>query len=130
MPDLFISIGLAGWAGVDLFYVLSGFLIFSTLFAQQKVGRLSPRKFYTNRVLRIWPAYFSSLVIVLLAGEFATNYELLPVFSFFLQNYFPASQGINGNIYWSLAVEEHFYILAPFLAIILGAAIASNWHDS
>jgi peptidoglycan/LPS O-acetylase OafA/YrhL len=119
LPDSLIGVGLFGWAGVDLFYVLSGFLIFSMLFDYAKKSRLSVRSFYVNRILRIWPAYFASLLIALLLGEFAGVYHLLPVFGLFLQNYIPETQGVNGNIYWSIAVEEHFYLLAPLLALLV-----------
>jgi peptidoglycan/LPS O-acetylase OafA/YrhL len=56
-----------GWTGVDLFFVLSGFLIGGLLFAElKKYGRLDVRRFLIRRALRIWPPYYILLIVVLI----------------------------------------------------------------
>ncbi len=108
-----------GWIGVDLFFVLSGFLISGLLFREWITsGTLSIPRFYIRRGFKIYPAFY-----VLLAVTIAVNLVVPGIPSFpvtvhttlaeatFTQNYF---QGIWGQT-WSLAVEEHFYLLLPLL---------------
>ena len=109
---------LFGITGVDLFFVLSGFLIFSMLFKLQQTGRMSVKDFFVGRILRIWPAYFFSIFVVAVFSWF-DSLSHIPIFLLFLQNYVLVSPNVNGGIYWTLAVEEHFYISAPLLVILL-----------
>ncbi|GAB4208909.1 MAG: hypothetical protein OHK0022_39140 [Roseiflexaceae bacterium] len=108
----------AGWAGVDLFFVLSGFLISGLLFREHKrYGSISFRHFFVRRGLKIYPPFLvmillTVVMLTLIDGGFVRIYlarELL-----FLQNY----GGGLWNHTWSLAVEEHFYLLLPLLLII------------
>lgn len=105
----------AGWAGVDLFFVLSGFLISGLLFSEwKKRGTLSLRRFYVRRAFKIYPGLYA-LVAVTLAGSLYVGREIewrrvLPEVTFF-QNYF---EGMFNHT-WSLGVEEHFYIALPLL---------------
>jgi peptidoglycan/LPS O-acetylase OafA/YrhL len=109
-----------GGEGVDLFFVLSGFLVSGLLFAEyQKRGQLSPRRFYVRRAWKIYPSFY-----VLLAISYAYHWistgrrigdrqaigELL-----FMQSY------IRGYWYhtWTLAVEEHFYLVLPLVLLWL-----------
>ena len=126
LGQLFYPLNLGGWMGVDLFFVLSGYLISSILFAEyQHTGSLNPKLFLIRRGFKIYPAFWFLLFVTFEAKQFlnlnsdssdvinASNYlhELL-----FVQNYF------NGvwNHTWSLAIEEHFYLLfAIFLYVTI-----------
>jgi peptidoglycan/LPS O-acetylase OafA/YrhL len=115
---------LNGWIGVDLFFVLSGFLISRHLlgrYADPDGLALAP--YLAKRALRIVPAYFAMLLIVAagLVPMFAVRPEALgPRVAYhllFLQDYLPANIVVT---FWSLGVEEKFYLLAP---LILAAAL-------
>ncbi|HLH41682.1 MAG TPA: acyltransferase [Bryobacteraceae bacterium] len=107
-----------GWAGVDLFFVLSGFLITRILLATREASNYF-RAFYARRVLRIFPLYYASLL--LLFGVLIPKMSTEPsptapeIFRYFLylQNWFMPLQW-SGQ-YWSLAVEEQFYLMWPLV---------------
>jgi peptidoglycan/LPS O-acetylase OafA/YrhL len=113
-----------GWMGVDLFFVLSGFLISSILLDTKK----SPgyfRNFYVKRVLRIFPLYYLSLTLFFLPflihhGRSVAT-EALPYFayvqniSFTIKNQWPVDWLSPLNHFWSLAIEEQFYLFFPLL---------------
>ncbi len=116
-----------GWSGVDLFFVLSGYLITSRLILTlRKPGYF--RRFYKNRILRIFPLYYATLIgFYLIIPHFIPSYyfENLKFYrnhesSFFLffENWtFINHPGILQNhlqVLWSLAVEEQFYLIWPF----------------
>lgn len=112
-----------GWVGVDLFFVLSGYLIAGGLIRRGgETGALFPRRYFIDRILRIVPAYYAVLAFCLL-GIFPgfTIYtddlgQSVLAHLLFLQDY----TGANINVvFWSLGVEEKFYILAPALILIL-----------
>jgi peptidoglycan/LPS O-acetylase OafA/YrhL len=109
-----------GWAGVDLFFVLSGFLISGLLFSDyQKWGRIHLKRFYIRRGFKIWPAFYALiaaglLIDIVMPGHHLTTKGLLPELTFF-QDYFFGIWGIT----WSLAVEEHFYICLPLLLLFM-----------
>jgi peptidoglycan/LPS O-acetylase OafA/YrhL len=110
-----------GWTGVDLFFVLSGFLVGGLLFHEiRNTGTLRVRRFLIRRGFKIWPSYFAYLavasIVFWLRGEpiGTTVFNLLHV-----QNYFGTPFGHT----WSLAVEEHFYIALPLLLMALLAFI-------
>lgn len=99
-----------GWIGVDLFFVLSGFLISGLLFREyQKSGDLDIRRFLIRRGFKIYPAFWVLIAFTcLVAVFFQTNYSRRGLIGelLFLQNYV-------ANLWehtWTLAVEEHFYI--------------------
>ena len=104
-----------GWMGVDLFFVLSGFLISGLLFNDYKVHRaIGLKNFYIRRGLKIYPPFylliaFTMTVILIRRIPFGRRPPLSEIA--FLQNYF---EGLWPHT-WSLAVEEHFYILLPLL---------------
>ncbi|MBL8189851.1 MAG: acyltransferase [Acidobacteria bacterium] len=104
-----------GWVGVDLFFVLSGFLVSRLLFSEfQKYGQISAGHFYLRRGLKIYPAFYVLLAVSLMAKALLNAPPSLKstlAEFFFVQNYFP---GI-WNHTWSLAVEEHFYLMLPLL---------------
>lgn len=121
-----------GGFGVTVFFFLSGYLI-TTLMRQEadKTGRISLKHFYLRRALRILPPFYIVLVAATALGlaDFLHGDvppELLPVASQVLHvsNYWIAAHGWSGvaigtGVYWSLAVEEHFYLVFPaaFLAL-------------
>jgi peptidoglycan/LPS O-acetylase OafA/YrhL len=117
----------AGWAGVDLFFVLSGFLISSILLATRERPAYF-RTFYSRRVLRIFPLYFGTLVLGLLIVPAVAT--LPPAFvgqardhAIWLWTYTTNIALATGavatfgvfDLYWSLAIEEQFYIVWPLL---------------
>ena len=124
---LVISATAAGWIGVQLFFVLSGFLITSILLETRRSEHYL-RNFYVRRVLRIFPLYYAFLFVALvIAPRFADpdwavvahkNQWWLWTFTF---NWgAPLGHGINGlSHFWSLAVEEQFYFFWPFLVLLL-----------
>jgi peptidoglycan/LPS O-acetylase OafA/YrhL len=108
-----------GWSGVDLFFVLSGFLVSGLLFEEYKRTKtVNPGLFLTRRGFKIYPLFYLLNIIVLgitlFNGAHISNNEVTAEL-FFFQNY---QDGLNG-ITWSLAVEEHFYIL-----LLLGVYVA------
>jgi len=109
-----------GWIGVDLFFVLSGFLISGLLFSEwQRSGRLDIRRFYIRRAFKIWPVFFLYIAASELLDVHSGNPHPRELLSqiFFVQNYFP--QPYHWLHLWSLAVEEHFYLVLPVLLYAL-----------
>jgi peptidoglycan/LPS O-acetylase OafA/YrhL len=117
-----------GWAGVDLFFVLSGFLIGGILF-DARVAKNYFRVFYTRRLFRIVPIYYSWITLYVLvqvsAGAWLSHLipadssalRFVPLFYVFVQNYFEVPFGSLIWVWltatWSLGVEEQFYLVAP-----------------
>lgn len=105
-----------GWIGVDLFFVLSGFLIGSQLIQSvQKDGRVDFRRFYLKRSLRILPSYYAVVALYALLPSFREQPEFGPIWRFLL---FVMNYGRDGDAFshaWSLCVEEHFYLAFPLL---------------
>lgn len=107
-----------GWVGVDLFFVLSGYLIASHLFKQAGSGGIMLRHYLLMRALRILPAYYA--VLYLVAAGFFPFFEVdgkylgvrIAYHVLLLQDYLPSNINV---VFWSLGVEEKFYLLAPLL---------------
>jgi peptidoglycan/LPS O-acetylase OafA/YrhL len=134
--QIFSKLAGAGWCGVDLFFVLSGFLITGILY-DSKNGSNYFRNFYLRRILRIFPLYYAVLFIsfavipnlpigVVPAG----NLERLNRvqgdeiwYWLYLSNFYIALVGEwrHGilDVTWSLAIEEQFYIFWPFVVYLL-----------
>ena len=98
-----------GWVGVDLFFVLSGYLISGLLFAEyNKQGSINIKRFLIRRGFKIYPAFWFFLLSTVLLKILLDQHVSVKGFigeMLFIQNYY-------GNIWshtWSLAVEEHFY---------------------
>lgn len=111
-----------GWAGVDLFFVLSGFLVSSLLFREfQERGSINAWRFYTRRGLKIYPAFYVFLAVSLGYLWMTTGSVwvwTIVVEGGFLQNYLPRYALWDHT--WSLAVEEHFYLTLPVAMLALG----------
>jgi len=107
-----------GWIGVDLFFVLSGFLIAHHICGRYRRldGRIDLRDYLARRALRIVPAYYTVLLVVsagLIPAYVIDTRELglrVGYHLLFLQDYLPSNILVT---FWSLGVEEKFYLLAP-----------------
>ena len=115
-----------GWTGVDLFFVLSGFLISSQLFAQIRQGKnISFKTFFLKRFFRIIPAFWVVVAIYFCFPFFHEREHLSPSWKMLT---FTQNIGLNirdsGTFShaWSLCVEEHFYFLLPITLIFLLSA--------
>jgi peptidoglycan/LPS O-acetylase OafA/YrhL len=114
-----------GQTGVDLFFVLSGFLITGILY-DAKGSRRYFLNFYGRRTLRIFPLYYGFSVVMLvlvprLLGFRATELSWLSLGTFSAN--FAMAAGSGGGMlghYWSLAIEEQFYLIWPFVVFSLG----------
>lgn len=114
-----------GWAGVDLFFVISGYLITSILLSLRERGRGYFRTFYMRRVLRIFPPCYLVLAIYFLVSVLSGFHRLKPwvANALFLSAIFPDRlvRGVGSyaafpvavgvEVYWSLSVEEWFYVV-------------------
>jgi peptidoglycan/LPS O-acetylase OafA/YrhL len=104
----------AGWVGVDLFFVLSGFLVGGLLMREwQRTAKVDALNFLKRRAFKIWPGYYFFLGV-------ATVFHVRPLRSFFWQNLFNVQNYVSTSLShtWSLAVEEHFYLaLAAVMAL-------------
>jgi len=107
-----------GWTGVNLFFVLSGFLITGILLDSQSHPEYY-RNFYLRRALRILPAYYAVLLVVLAVGrtDLTTRHVSWGFFALslvYLSNVtMLLGVPMQYAVLWSLAVEEHFYLLWP-----------------
>ena len=115
-----------GWAGVELFFVISGFLITGILLDLKDDPRYF-QIFYTRRALRILPVYYVVIVVSLLLA-FGVGLQVawvdIPFYLVYVQNYFPQIPSLfSGGIpltghTWTLAVEEQFYWLWPLVVLV------------
>jgi peptidoglycan/LPS O-acetylase OafA/YrhL len=124
--DFIDLLGRFGWAGVDLFFVLSGFLVSGLLFKEyQKFGNIKPWLFLIRRGFKIYPLFYTLMAVTWLKAilvsifnlqgnlNFSTKTFLAELF--FVQNYFDRIWKHT----WSLAIEEHFYLLLTLLIFLL-----------
>ena len=131
-PDRCVSFLVSiGWSGVELFFVLSGFLITGILL-DSKGGRHYFRNFYLRRILRIFPLYYAMLAVIFVAATVLphsvapslgnANGQLL-WYVFHLSNLsMAAHRSVAGpllSVTWSLSVEEQFYVAWPFVVWVL-----------
>ena len=111
-----------GWIGVDLFFVLSGYLIGGQLLAPlARDQRMNLGRFFARRALRIMPAYFVVLAIYFLLPSWREYSEMSqPLWKFLLSIQNIALHGGTAFSHaWSLAVEDQFYLALPFLLLFL-----------
>ena len=131
-----------GFTGVDIFFVISGYLIGGHIFSEIRQGRFSFARFYQRRAKRILPAFYVVLFATFVFGllllspieltEYSTS-AIAAVFSasniHFLRysNYFQQSSELNPLLMtWSLAVEEQFYLVIPLL-MLAAAKVRRSW---
>lgn len=112
-----------GWLGVDLFFVLSGYLLCSQILDERQRGTWFPHNFYLRRAIRILPPYLTVLLVCWLGGlasVLGSNGVLSPyvllTHLLFLQDYYGAPLLVT---LWSLATEEKFYLAIPLVATVL-----------
>ena len=131
-----------GFTGVDIFFVISGYLIGGHIYAELRAGCFSYLSFYRRRAKRILPAYFAVLAFILLVAlvllspleaaqtarsAFAATLSASNVLFWATANYFAAKTELNPVLMtWSLGVEEQFYAVIPLLMVLL-ARIRRNW---
>jgi peptidoglycan/LPS O-acetylase OafA/YrhL len=127
-PSLHLqAISANGWMGVDLFFVLSGLLITGILLDTKEADGYF-RNFYARRCLRIWPLYYSALLLMFVVVPLLRPSEAHIIFEarsapwwsypLFLQNFLvPIPTQATGllGVTWSLAVEEQFYLVWPLV---------------
>lgn len=140
LPVVFYHAGIpyfsGGYVGVDIFFVISGFLITGLIIAELKAGTFSISDFYERRIRRIFPALFFMVFLVMLAGliillpkEFSYYGQSAIATAIFVSNiffwkttsnYFDGPAEIHPLLHtWSLAVEEQFYIIFPLLLFVI-----------
>ncbi len=108
-----------GYLGVDVFFVLSGFLITRILLVDKAAGQ-PLRWFLLRRFLRIFPIYYLTLAVLAVAHP---GPEIPWCFAYLSNAYFPFQTETSWVRHtWSLAVEEHFYLVWPFLVYALSVA--------
>lgn len=133
-----LDLATGGFVGVDVFLVISGYLIASIIMRERAEGRFTFIGFYERRIRRIFPALFVVLVATSLAGWFILPPEQLQTYAqsmvatllfvsnvfFWKSGYFGGDAGLFPLLHmWSLSVEEQYYLIFPFLVLIgfLGA---------
>lgn len=126
---LLFSLTRVGQNGVSLFFAISGFLICSRLLEEEQLtGTISLRAFYVRRAARILPpamTYLAAIALLGMLGVVAVSQWDWWASVLFFRNYLPPSiihRGWGGYTihFWSLAVEEHFYLLWPALLVLSG----------
>jgi peptidoglycan/LPS O-acetylase OafA/YrhL len=122
LPSRILPVTDFGWMGVDLFFVLSGFLIGQQALKPYLTGqRLAIVEFYRRRAYRILPAYLVVLALYFLVPGWRESPRLPPLWKFLT---FTMNFGISFDRHafshaWSLCVEEHFYLVLPLLVVLL-----------
>ena len=123
-PIDFTPLVLNGWIGVDLFFVLSGFLIGRQAWRGDSVGR-----FWFKRVTRILPAYWACLGIIAIGltitGAWPRRGADFLAHLIMLQDY---TGSVFVPSFWSLGAEEKFYLLAPLLVFLLARSRVTRWQ--
>jgi peptidoglycan/LPS O-acetylase OafA/YrhL len=132
---LFPAICKGGFVGVDIFFVISGFLISSIIYSELESGRFSIVEFYVRRIRRIYPALFLVLCFVCIAGwmlllpsDFIALGKQIVGGSTFVANfvlwrqsgYFEQASSLKPLLHlWSLGVEEQYYLIFPLICLTL-----------
>ncbi|NVZ51715.1 acyltransferase [Pseudomonas sp. B6002] len=132
-----------GFVGVDVFFVISGFLITSIIWRERQAGRFSFVDFWARRARRILPALFVMMAATLAVGWFllapkdyeelgrSVHYQVIFTSNLLFSRqhgYFEAASDIKPLLHtWSLAVEEQFYIIFPLLLTLLASRL-KHWR--
>lgn len=110
LHQLTLTLAIGGWIGVDLFFVLSGYLVSGLLFVEfQRSGQIKAGRFLLRRGLKIYPPFWLLIAVTLLYGMLSGQsfvWQRVAAELLFIQNYLP---GLWPHT-WSLAIEEHFYL--------------------
>jgi peptidoglycan/LPS O-acetylase OafA/YrhL len=131
-----VSAAPGGFTGVDIFFVISGYLIGGHIYGELHTGSFSFLRFYQRRAKRILPAFYAVLAFTLLAGlllmsahefhflaasAFAATLSISNIFFLrYLDDYFNGGTGLHPLLMtWSLGVEEQFYAVIPLLMFLL-----------
>lgn len=137
-----------GYVGVDVFFVISGFLITAHMLRDAELGRFSVTRFWAKRIVRLLPASLLVLALTGVAVWFLAPLQYwdqwfreIAASTVYVQNWVLASDAVDymaaENVaspvqhYWSLSTEEQFYIVWPLLiagAILLGKAMRTSWQ--
>lgn len=140
-----VAMGEGGFQGVDIFFVISGFLITSIILKQLDRGTFNFRNFYIKRIRRLAPALFVVLLLVMIAGSMlllpleyielskqlaATQFYFSNFFFWQNVNYFQLQADATPLLHtWSLAVEEQFYLLFPVTLFVIHRYCKNYfWH--
>ena len=118
---------LQGWAGVQMFFVLSGFLITTLMLREERrTGEISLKEFYLRRAFRILPVYFVILLVTAVGSALFGTFVSIgigPALKYFLTftNEFAGASPYGQS--WSLGIEQKFYLVWPLVAIALGTVV-------
>ncbi len=127
-----------GWIGVDVFFVLSGFLI-TSLFVEESAARggggFSLGRFYLRRIFRLWPAYVAFILGTLLyarlfqSAEFASWRHQLWIGATYRMNFWNVNNQPHDGVgqIWTLCMEEQFYLLWPIALLVLSRWLSRGW---
>lgn len=130
-PGVLVTVREYGWLGVDIFFVLSGYLIGTQLFKEvTRTGAVDFNSFYLRRAFRIFPAFFVVLGLYALVPVLRDNPAMQPLWKFatFTVNLgFDPREGNAFSQAWTLAVEEQFYLVLPLLVLLLYKRIGTGW---
>jgi peptidoglycan/LPS O-acetylase OafA/YrhL len=113
LDDFTYLVGLFGSQGVDLFFVLSGYLVGGLLVKEYRdTGKIQAGRFLLRRIFKIWPPYYFLICFHLLARHH-------PARTFFWQNFFRVQNYLGSSVQqtWTLSIEEHFYLLLAVLFV-------------
>jgi peptidoglycan/LPS O-acetylase OafA/YrhL len=125
-----------GYVGVDVFFVISGYLITTIIVREIIAGQFSIAGFYERRMRRILPAVVTTVAVCLIVGYFlfeskdfdnlarssiANNLFLANIFFYWQTGYFDASAELKPLLHtWSLSIEEQYYVVTPLLLMAVG----------
>lgn len=147
LPVIFYHYSLGfpgGYVGVDIFYVISGFLITKIIYDLAIERKFSFLDFYDRRIRRLFPALFVMLAAVTLFAAtqmiwfdlsdygrslFAATAYVSNLYFYITAGYFTSAASVKPLLHtWSLAVEEQFYIVVPFVLFALVRLVPRRWH--
>lgn len=128
MPTFIRELSSVGWAGVDIFFVLSGYLIGGQIYKERTSLSiyLKLRNFWVKRWFRTFPLYFFVLLIYVYIKPIA-GFEFkgdVWKYIFFIQNYSSPKDFVQS---WSLCVEEQFYIIFPIICYVFSFTLKKKW---
>lgn len=126
IPPWLFHVCARGGFGVDIFFVISGFIITHTLLREEDAtGAISLKWFYIRRAFRILPPAFAYLAIIGLltvSGIIPGSFSAIITAALFVRNLFGFSDWYTSH-FWSLAIEEQFYLLWPFLLVLVARTV-------